>query len=115
MSTFERVKRNILKDMQGTKAHTAESWAKIMLMNTARLTNVEEQAKFWEWMQNPEDDEREAPLCEAFENHTRITVPAEITVPCREEDDEKTKEVVLEQESFRNGLSMFIRVKPKVV
>ena len=56
MSTFERVRRNIERDMEMTKVHTAASWAAIMLRNTSRLTNGIEQKKFLEWMTNPFDE-----------------------------------------------------------
>ena len=112
MTTFERVKRNILRDMDGSKVHTAASWANIMLNNTASLTNPEEQKKFWGWMQNPEDDERPDPICEMFEKHTMEDIPKYVTVPTG--DDEKST-IELEQECHRNGAAMFIKVKPRVV
>ena len=112
MSTFERVQRNILRDMDGSKVHTAASWANIMLRNTTSLTNVEEQKKFWNWIQNPEDDERPPPVCEIFEKHTLEEIPKYVTVP--NPDDEKSS-IELEQECVRNGAAMYIKVKPRVV
>ena len=50
MSTFERAKKNMLRDMAGSKTHTAESWARILLHNTARLTDIKEQEKFWRFL-----------------------------------------------------------------
>jgi hypothetical protein len=114
MSTFERVKRNILRDMAGSKVHTAASWANIMLNNTAALTDVTEQRKFWGWMQNPTDDERPDPLCELFEKHTMEDIPKYVKVTT-DADDEKSTTVELEQECHRNGAAMFINVKPRVV
>jgi hypothetical protein len=85
------------------------SWANIMLNNTARLTDVEEQKLFWAWIQNPMDDERAGPLCTMFEKHTLENIPTRITVPHPE--DEK-RSVELEQEVTRNGAAMFIKVRP---
>jgi hypothetical protein len=110
MTTFERVKRNILKDMNGSITHTAASWANIMLTNNARLTDVEEQKKFWAWIQNPEDDERPDPICETFAKHTLVDIPKIITVQT-DVDDEKSS-VTLKQECFVNGLTTYIKVTP---
>ena len=112
MSTFERVQRNILRDMDASKVHTAHGWANIMLRNTTRLTDVEEQKKFWNWIQNPEDEERPEPVCEIFEKHTLEDIPKFVTV--NNPDDEKSS-IELEQECTRNGSSTYIKVKPRVV
>ena len=109
MTTFERVKRNILRDMAGNKCHTAMSWANIMLTNTARLTDVEQQKLFWAWLQNPMDDEREPPLCEIFEKHNMDDIPRFVTVP---NPDEEKGSIELEQEVTRNGATMFIKIRP---
>jgi hypothetical protein len=108
MTTFERVKRNILRDMESTTSHNADSWARIMLTNTARLTNIEEQKLFWAWIQNPMDEEREPPLCEIFDNHSLEDIPRFVTV----QKPEEKGSVELEQTVTRNGASMFIQVKP---
>ena len=55
---FERVKRDILKDMENTTIHTPESWADIMLQNTQYLKTVEDQQAFWEWIVNPNEERR---------------------------------------------------------
>ena len=47
MSTFEKVKRRILRDMDSCTTHDAMSWAQIMLQNTAQLTSEADQKKFW--------------------------------------------------------------------
>jgi len=111
MTSFERVKRNILRDIAGSRNHTAGSWANIMLNNTSRLTDVGEQEKFWNWMQNPEDDERPGVVCENFETHCEIARPKYTSVPL-DGGDEKSKEVQLENEYKRNGSAMYVRVKP---
>ena len=112
MSTFERVKRNILRDMDLSKVHTAQSWCNIMLQNCDRLTNVDEQKKFWNWMVNPHDDEdHPAVECDMFDEHKPIDQVKRVTVP-KNTDDEKSEEIVLENEYKRNGQAMFIKVKP---
>ena len=115
MSTFERVKRNILRDMAGSKTHTSESWANIMLTHTNRLTDVKEQKKFWAWIQNPEDSEDIVdPIIETFEKHVE-DIPSEVTVSYQHENDEKAQEIVLENTVERNGMAVFIKTVPKVV
>ena len=54
-SNFERVKRDILKEMHCAPYHTASSWADIMLRNTAYLTTEDDQKEFWKWSLNPSD------------------------------------------------------------
>ena len=114
MSTFERCKRNILRDMAASKTHTADSWARIMLENTARLTNVEDQRKFWEFISNPYDvEDIPAPVVQKME-HIKIDQPRQYTAPAIKHDDEKEskEEVVIVNEYFRNGATLHIRSKP---
>ena len=110
MSTFEKVRRNILRDMSLSKTHTAESWANIMLSNTGRLTDVHQQHKFWQWMSNPmESEDIPDSIIESME-HTRIETPEYTTVPML--DDEKETEVRMRNEYFRNGQGVHIRSTP---
>ena len=113
MTTFERVKQNILRDMQGSKTHTAESCARIMLNNTNRLTNTAEQEKFWDFMQNPTNEEHiPPPICAPMaEDHMQIDQPDTTKCPV-ENDDEKMTDVTLKNKYFRNGMAMFIQSKP---
>jgi hypothetical protein len=113
MSSFERVKKNILREMEDSMTHTAASWARIMLNNTSRLTNVEEQKKFWAWMVNPEEDESVMnPVCEQFTEHCRIDEVEQYDVPMSNADDEKAQSVQMTNEYIRNGLGMYIKTKP---
>jgi hypothetical protein len=105
MTTFERVRRNILRDMASSKVHTAEGWCQIMLSNTANLTNVEEQKKFWNFLQNPADEERAAPICDVFEKHQKIEMP-ETTV---------VDNVVLHNTFTRNGMTVYQQIIPEDV
>ena len=98
--------------MASTKTHTAASWANIMLQNTASLTSVDEQKKFWAWIENPHEDERAYPTCDVFEEHTNEEIPRYTTVP-NDIDDEKST-VRLVQECTVNGMATFIQVKPAV-
>lgn len=97
--------------------HTAESWARIMLDNTSRLTNIDEQKKFWAWMTNPEEDESIVdPVCEQFAEHCRIEEVEQYDVPMttNDADDEKAplEQVQMNNQYFRNGLGMYIKSKP---
>ena len=102
MSTFERVRKNILRDMASCKVHTSESWAQILLTNTCRLTDVEEQKKFWNFMTNPQDDE-EIPKVTEFAPYVHEEQTEEIT-----ECDDMT----LENHYHREGATMFVRTEP---
>ena len=111
MTTFERVRENILRDMASRQTHTAESWAHIMLDNTRRLTDTDEQTKFWEFMQNPTGEEHLPPPTCAASEHTMIEQPDTIICPLAE-DDEKSGDVEMNNKYFRNGMSMYISSKP---
>ena len=114
MTTFERVKRNILKDMERSKVHTAMSWANILLQRTVRLTDIEEQKLFWKWIENPEEEERL--MSPEFINitHIPLLIPSKITALSVSEDpeDEKQEEIELRQETVREGFTTFITVTP---
>ena len=111
MTTFDRVKRNLLRDMDSCKTHTAESWAHIMLKNTNRLADPAEQTKFWEFMQNPTGEEHmPPPVCEPMDEHAQIETPD--TIVCPVLDDETSSDVVMENKYFRNGMAVFIQSKP---
>jgi len=112
MTTFERVKSRILADMNGQMVHTAESWASILLTNTTRLKDEQEQRKFWSWMMNPDDREIEAPtLGTVCENKD---IGKHVTVTVKDEEDEKQceREVQLENTFTRNGGITICRTKP---
>ena len=106
MTSFERCKLGILRDMAGCSTHNAESWCSIMLRNTAGLTDVDQQRLFWNFLQNPEDDDRPPPEVEIFEKHVRADLPKTCVV------DVDGKTVVLEQTVVRNGQSVHICLKP---
>ena len=112
MTTFERVRKRIEKDMAAQRVHTPESWANILLTNTNRLTDEGEQAKFWAWFQNPEEDEREPPTL-VCRDEFKLT-PETVTVPFRDECDEKELECEVELENTyeRRGFTMLCRTKP---
>ena len=113
MSTFEKVKRNILRDMDRSMTHTAASWANIMLKNTARLTDVGEQEKFWGWMCNPEEDDTvPTPVCNTCVHSQIDEIPTyEMHV---DNDDEKSVCVKMKNTYVRNGLGMYIKTEPVV-
>jgi len=112
MTTFEKVRKRITRDMDGIKVHTPESWANILLTHTAQLKDEREQAKFWDWMQNPEEDERGPPLIGKCGAPTRA--PEFVTTTIRDECDEKQGETIVElQNQFeRNGFVLTCRTKP---
>ena len=94
--------------MAGSTTHNAESWCNIMLRNTALLTNVEEQKKFWEFIQNPEEEDRDPPTIEVFENHAPVDLKDTVMLNVDGEDRLYHQEVVW------NGHSVKIRVKGEV-
>ena len=111
MSTFERVRAGILRDMAGDATHTAESWAEILLRNTARLTDVKEQEKFWAFLSNPQDNEDiPTPVIEPYTPTTELREEF-TTVPLKEENEEKAQDVELQNQYHRNGMTCYVLTK----
>lgn len=106
MSTFERAKRNILRDMASSSCHTAESWAQILLNNTARLNKREDQDKFWEFITNPNDDE-DIPSPTVIAIDQTEDLPEAVTVETPDGD------VEMEREYHRNGQGVYVYSQPK--
>ena len=93
-------------------AHDQNSWTRIMLQNTALLTDVKEQQKFWTWICNPDEEER-APLeFEVFDKRIEVNMPDLVTVQVTNPDDEKTNEVTLSQTYKINGMSCYTTQTP---
>ena len=112
MTTFEKVRKKITRDMDGIKVHTPESWANILLTHTSQLKDEREQAKFWNWLQNPEEDEREAPTL--GQCNDPVLAPEFVTTTIKDECDEKEGDTIVElQNQFkRNGFVMTCRTRP---
>ena len=111
MSTFERARDGVLRDMAADMTHTSESWAAILLRNTSRLTDVKEQEKFWGFLVNPEDDEDlPAPIIEPYEATTEVREEF-TTVPLKEENEEKARDVELQNQYYRNGMTCYVRTR----
>ena len=106
MSTFERVQKRILREMESCQSIDSMTWANIMLRHTAQLTSETEQKKFWNWMTNPSD----ADLAETT-IFTPMPEPTEVqpTVTAIEDNEE----IELENRWKQNGLCTFIRTAPK--
>ena len=102
MSTFETVKRRLLRDIRDTPNMDGMQWANIMLQNTSRLTDEEEQKKFWNFISNPGD----ADLDETTD-WTPIPEPTEVQQFVTGYDDDH-KEVELENRFKQNGLCTFV-------
>ena len=100
--------------MDAIKVHTPESWANILLTHTARLKDEREQGKFWNWLQNPEEEEHLEPPTLARCNSAPVLSPEFVTTMIRDECDEKEGETIVElQNQFeRNGFVMTCRTKP---
>lgn len=112
MSTFERVRKNILKDMARSRVHTAESWADIMLSNTSQLTDCRQQHMFWNWLVNPEEDESLPPCKIADGPQAKEVLPAQTSVPYRAGDEEKEHDVALTNTYHKTGLGCHIVTEP---
>ena len=112
MSTFERAKRNLLADMKGCSVHTAESWAHMMLKHTANIRSDEDQARFWQFMLNPNDDEAIPPPVLTPITHELEAIPKTVSAPVPGEEKES---VELQNECHREGMTTYIRTVPKKV
>ena len=104
MSTFERAKRNLVRDMASSRTHDAVSWANIMLRNTSRLTNIEDQHKFWDFMCNPYDDEDLPPCVIAPHEHQEPECPTSY----------KCGDVDMTSEYLVDGHALYVKTAPKI-
>ena len=102
MSTFERARKNILKDIASTRVHDGMSWANILLKNTSRLTNMEDQKKFWDFLCNPDDNEY-LPKCEVMSyEHKEPECPDSYTIG----------DIEMKSDYAVDGHAMFVRTGP---
>ena len=109
MATFEKVRKKITRDIDAIKVHTPESWANILLTHTSQLRDEREQAKFWNWLQNPTEDECVQPPIVG--EIAEITLTPGI-VAVKNTDDEKSETISLKNEYTRNGMVLVCRTKP---
>ena len=112
MTTFEKVRRKIERDMDAIQVHTPESWASILLRHTQTLKDEQEQKKFWAWLGNPEEEDLEAP--KLIPMGMPVQTPRNVTVRQKDECDEKCGEVNVDlvNEFEQNGCIMVCRTKP---
>ena len=109
-ANFQQVKRDILKDMKAIACHTPESWADIMIQNTQHLTTKADQESFWNWIMNPsESRDYKAPTFSEYDTNN-VEVPEFQTMKVVDEEDEKSQEceIVLQNKTTRNGMTMFV-------
>ena len=105
MTTFEQTKRFILRDMAASTTHNAESWATILLRNTARLQNKDEQDKFWTWFLNPHED-IDLPVPVLGSAEAPVIVAERTTIPYEDDTVEVTNTIT------RKGFGVFCRTEP---
>lgn len=113
---FLRVKAKMQKEIDSQSSHTPESWADIMLRNSALLTTDEDQESFLKWILNPTDSFDVAePTFKTIDPTQPIIIPKTQVCTVIDEEDEKQceREVELDVEEHQNGLTSYILVKPK--
>ena len=108
MTTFEKAKMRIERDMKNMFAPDAQAWANIMLEHTAQLTDPDEQKKFWQWMVNPYDTDTAhvnewAPVSEQRQIEQVGTV----------QDGDSTVE--LHNQCHQVGGTTFIKTTPRIM
>ena len=110
MTTFEKVKRNILRDMREIPVHSETTWADIMIRNTCQMKEIEEQKKLWNWLVNPNED---SPPCTfmSVDKDRKIVVEEFQKMTIKDEGDEKTDTYTLniKNETIRNGNVCYIK------
>ena len=112
MSTFEKAKAKLIKQMSSIKVHTPESYSRIMIDCTKGLVDVKEQHKFWNHIMNPEGVE-DVPTCNFCELDPMkpIDKQRQFTVSATSADDEKGQEILIQQTAVRNGMVCSIEQK----
>ena len=108
MSTFETVQRRIVNEMNAVNNPDSITWANIMLNHTSRLTDVNEQKKFWNWFTNPGD--KDLPVTDKWVDVPAVDLESLVTVPLHDEE----KGCIELENSFRvNGLATYVSTKPR--
>ena len=104
------------KEIDSHSSHTPESWADIMLRNSALLTTDQDQESFLKWILNPADNfDVVEPTFKTIDPTQSIIIPKTQVCTVIDEEDEKQceREVELDVEEHQNGLTSYILVKPK--
>ena len=108
---LNRVKKNIIKEMDNGRCHDGESWADIMLRNSMRIKTADDQKDFWQWVLDP-SEECEIPIVFEEFDPNDISVPEKFTVKLCGDEDEKECDQEFENHIQQIGLTTYIQCKP---
>ena len=111
MKIIDRVKRDIMREIDSQQTHTGFSWADIMLRHSSRLTERVDQEAFWRWIVDPNED-REVNMTFTEIDPSKVDLATQYTTPVEEKDDEKCGEVQMENKIHREGFVTYISSKP---
>ena len=101
---FQKVKRKLMKSMNGTSRHTPHSWADIMLKAAERCVTSEDQKDFYRFILNPDDSwDVEDPTFIDVDQSDPICLHTMERMTIFSEDDEKHEEVILRNTIKVNG------------
>ena len=114
---FQRVKAKMQKEIDSIHTHTPESWADIMLRNSAYLKTDEDQESFFNWILNPSDNlDYVPPVFKTVDPNLPIVIDKIQRMKVKDDSDEKTCEIDIEMdvEEHMNGLTSYSIVRPRV-
>ena len=115
-SYFQRVKAKMVKEIASIDSHTPESWADIMIRNSAYLKTDADQESFFNWILNPSDSlDFKPPVYKTIDPDQDIIIEKLQRMTIKDTDDEKScdMEIDMDVEEHRNGLTSYIVVKPR--
>ena len=101
---FERVKRDILKDMKELSYISGDAWADILLKHSKYCESDADQISFWNFILNPSDSRD-------FETPKYITSP-EILEMTYTPQNVVSNKVKLENEYHQEGGTVFMKTIP---
>ena len=111
---FQKVKRKLMKSMQGTSRHTPQSWADIMLQAAERCVTEEDQKAFYKFILNPDDMwDVEDPTFIDVNTSEPIVLNTMERMSIRSEDDEKNEEIIMRNKIKVNGGITYISSIPE--
>ena len=114
MKILDRVKRDIMREIDSQQTHTGASWADIMLRHSSRLQKTGDQKEFWAWLLDPNEEKESDEMTFTEVDPNKIELRTEYTVPSCNTDDEKSDivQVQMTNEIHREGFVTYIRSKP---
>ena len=114
-ANFQRVKRDIIRDIEEQNCHSQSSWADILLKHSKYCVTKADQQSLYRFILNP-DDMRDFGDIE-FEDidpvdEVKINCFEKMQISNSEDEKENMEEITLENKIYTRGGTTFVITKP---